>query len=288
MKNFQLSPKAWHFQRSLMYASLLFLVMVSLFPFWVMIMNATRQHSDILRGGLTLLPADNLWENYKNTSEYVNLWLGLRNSLILSLPSTIVGVYLACLAAYAFSVYDFLGKTFLFIFIISFMMVPPQLSMIGLFDISAQFKIFGKAPLYDSFAIIILPAWANISALFFLRQFIVTTLNPAIIEQGRIEGISEFAIFNRLVLPLMRPGISAIAIFTFIASWNNLFSPLVLLNDPHKMPLPVMLAKIPNQILGDYGMIYFMIAFSVIPVIIVFLLLSKQIVAGLTLGSVKG
>lgn len=136
---------------------------------------------------------------------------------------------------------------------------------------------------------LILPAIASPSMVFFMRQYMLPALSMEIIQAARIDGGGEFFIFNRIALPIMKPAIATQAIFCFVSSWNNLFTPLVLLTDQKKYTMPIMVSLLRGDIYKtEYGSVYMGLALTVLPLIVVYLLLSRYIIAGVALGGVKG
>lgn len=265
-----------------MYSVLATLTLLSILPFWIMILNATRSHAEILVSPVSLLPGKFLAENLARTFVLLPLWSGLLNSIIITVVSTVGNVYFGTLAAYAFHIYHFKFKEVLYAIIISFMMIPATLSLVGLFDLA------NKMNLLDTFKILIIPSFGVPATLFFMRQYVKITLPLDIIAQGRIDGASEIRILHNLIFPILKPGIVTISIFTFVGVWNNLLTPLVLLFTPEKFPITVLITQLNSDIRADYGLLFFTIAFAVVPIIVMYYFLAKHIVSGLTTGSLKG
>ena len=142
----------------------------------------------------------------------------------------------------------------------------------------------------DSFIPLIVPTIAAPVTFFYMKQYMESALPLSLIEAARIDGSGEFHTFNQIVLPLMKPAIAVQAIFTFVSSWNNYFTPALILHDDKKKTLPILIAQLraADWLKFDMGQVYVMIAFSIFPVIVVYLILSKHIVQGVALGSVKG
>lgn len=273
---------ARNIKRTILYLALVLLAVCCLLPFVLMIINATRSGNDIVRS-FTLIPGDALQSNWKTVSGYFNLFQGMANSLIVSIPSTILTSYFSALTAYALAIYDFKGKKIIFYVIVIFMMIPGQLSLIGFYDLVAALG------LVDSYIPLILPAVASPATVFFLRQYCLATLPPALLEAARIDGAKEFFLFHKIVLPIMSPGIATMAIGAFIGSWNSYLVPLILLNTPEKFTLPVMIASLNSStdITANQGAIYLAVAISVIPILIVFSFCSKYIIGSIAAGGVK-
>ena len=172
----------------------------------------------------------------------------------------------------------------MFTFIMMIMMIPSQVTALGFL------QLVGKMKLEDSFIPLIVPTIAAPITFFYMKQYMESTLPLSLVEAARIDGSGEFRTFNTIVLPLMKPAIAVQAIFTFVTSWNNYFTPALILHDDKKKTLPILIAQLraADWLKFDMGQVYVMIAFSIFPVILVYLFLSKHIVQGVALGSVKG
>lgn len=267
--------------KSIIYIVLVLMAIVCFIPFLMMLVNATRSNEAIL-SGFTLIPGSSLVENYTTMMEYVNIWSGFKNSLIISVLTTLLSGYFSALTAYGFAFYTFKGKNFMFVFMLVMMMVPGQLGLIGFYELSKNLGIL------DSFIPLIVPAIASPFVVFFLRQYIQTTLHPSLIEAARIDGASEFKIFHTVAIPIMMPAVATMSIFTFIGSWNNYIMPLVILFSPEKYTLPVLMGFLKgSQVAQNLGSMYLGIAISVVPIMIAFLFLSKYIVNSISAGSIK-
>lgn len=269
-------------KRSIIYIALTLLAVACLFPFAMMMINATREGTDIVRG-FTLKPGKAIKENWEMLSGYFNLFQGLLNSLFVAVLSTALCCYFSAMAAYALAIYKFKGNKVIFTTILLFMMIPAQLGMLGFYD------LVNAMGLVDSYIPLIVPAIASPATVFFLRQFILSTLSPALLEAARIDGAGEMRIFHKIVLPIMSPGIATMAIGCFIGSWNNYLMPMILLTTPEKFTLPVMIASMNSSqdIVSNQGAIYLAVAISVIPILIAFAFLSKHIIGGISAGGVK-
>lgn len=270
-------------KRGIIYFCLGILSIVCLLPFLLMLVNATRSGVEISRS-FTLIPSTHLKENWDALFAYVNLFRGLLNSLLVAIPATILAGYFSAITAYALAVYRFKGRMWLFKIIVVFMMIPSQLSLIGFYNLCQ------KLHMVDSYLPLILPSIAAPGIVFFLRQYIQSTLSRDLLEAARIDGSSELTIFHKIVLPIIAPGIATMSIGTFIGNWNNYLVPLILLNTPDKMTLPVMISTLnaATDLQKNQGAIYLGVAISVVPILIVFCFCSKYIISSITAGSVKG
>lgn len=269
-------------KRAIIYICLTALAALCFFPFLLMIVNATRSGVEITHS-FTLIPSSHLKENWIALFDYVNLFRGFWNSLVVAIPATILTAYFSSITAYAMAVYRFKGCGWLFKIIVVFMMIPGQLSLIGFYNLCQ------KLHMVDSYLPLILPAIASTGTVFFLRQYVQATLSKALLEAARIDGAGELHIFHRIVLPIMAPGIATMAIGGFIGNWNNYLVPLILLNTPDKMTLPVMITTLnaATDLQKNQGAIYLGVAISVVPILIVFCFCSKYIISSISAGSVK-
>ena len=273
-----------HARRVLAYIVLIFISILCLFWFYVLFVNATRSHAQI-QLGFSALPSGefmNNWVHLMHSSQPV--WNGLFNSVIVAAFSAILTTYFSCMTAYAIHVYNFKLKNVMFTFILMIMMIPTQVTALGFYRLMMDWNLM------DSFIPLIIPAIAAPVVFFYMKQYMDSSLPLEIVEASRIDGAGEFKTFNMMILPIMKPVIAVQAIFAFVQSWNNYFIPSLLLTENKKKTLPILIAQLRSAdfLKKDMGQVYMMIAFSIFPVIVVYLLLSKHIVQGVALGSVKG
>ncbi|MCR5177469.1 MAG: carbohydrate ABC transporter permease [Lachnospiraceae bacterium] len=273
-----------HVRRAIAYTVLVVISFLCLFWFYILIINATRSKGELTQGFIPF-PSSHLLDNWKGLiSGTLPVWKGLRNSLGIALCSAALSTYFSAMTAYAIHVYDFKLKKFMFTFILMIMMIPTQVTALGFL------QLIGKMKLDDSFIPLIIPSIAAPAVFFYMKQYMESTLPMALVEAARIDGAGEFRTFNGIVIPLMKPAIAVQAIFTFVASWNNYFTPALVLHTDTKKTLPILIAQLRSAdwLKFDMGQVYVMIAFSIFPVVVMYLILSKYIVAGVALGSVKG
>ena len=252
-----------------------------------MIANAGRSNAEIV-GSVSLLPSGHFIENFKAANSLAPLIRGLVNSIFVSVTATALSIYFSTMVAYGFSVYNFKFNKGLFYFVLCTMMVPGQLSFIGFYD---MVKGMG---LLNNYIPLILPGIAAAGTVYFLKQYCDQTISYEIIESARIDGAGEFMIFHWIILPILIPAMSTMAIFTFIFNWNNYLTPLLILNNTEQYTLPIMIRYI-NGVANmksisqqsGMGAIYSAALISVIPVLIIFVIFSRKIISGLNLGSVK-
>lgn len=266
------------------YLFLALLVVVSVIPFWIVIINSTRDGMSISTQGITLIPGKSLIENYKILVENVDIGRGFFNSLKIATLVTVLSGYFSALTAYGFHMYQFKGKNFLFGIILLFMMVPSQLAFLG------YVKWMTQLGLMDNHAALIIPSIASIGTVFFLRAYISSALSKEIIESARMDGAGELYIFHRMALPLMAPGVATMSIFTFIGSWNNYLSARVILSSKHNETLPMVISSLKALRIWyqNQGAIYLGFAISIVPIVVVFIFASKYLIENISAGAVKG
>lgn len=268
----------------IIYIVCIFLTILSIMPFWIMIVNSTRSTTQIQQHAVSLIPSTFFLNNIKVlTGKSFNAMVGFMNSCIISVGGTLCAVYFSTLTAYAIVVYNWKARNAFFGFILAIMMIPAQVTSIGFYQFMYQIG------LTNNFLALILPNIAAPAMVFFMRQYMVPTLAIDILNAARIDGAGEFYIFNKIVMPIMKPAIATQAIFTFVTTWNNLFLPLILLTDNNKYTMPIMVSLLRGDIYKtEYGAIYLGLMLTVLPLFVVYFLLSKYIIAGVALGGVKG
>ena len=275
-------PGAYVF-KTIVYASCILLGVISIFPFWIMFMNATRSTPEIQQQSISLLPSIHLLDNLKIfDGKSFNPFMGFLNSLIISVGATACATYFSSLTAYGIVAYNWKLRKPFFTFILIVIMIPAQVVNIGFY------QFMWRIGMTNSFLPLILPAIASPAIVFFMRQYLLSTLSLDIVSSARIDGAREFRIFNSIILPMMKPAIATQAIFVFVASWNNFFLPLILLTDNNMFTMPIMVSLLRGDIYRtELGAVYLGLSFSVLPLFVIYFSLSKYIIAGVQLGGVK-
>ena len=273
-------------QRTLVYTFMIFLTIVCLFFFYLLFVNATRSHAE-LQGSFTMIPSTHFFENFEklwNYTDVADIKRGMLNSFIIAASSAVLTTYFSALCAYGVYAYDFKGRRLVETFILAIMMIPSQVSSIGFV------QMCNTMGWKNQFWILIVPGIAAPATFFYMIQHLRATLPLDLVEASRMDGSSEFMTFNRIVLPIMKPALAVQLIFSFVASWNNLYMPTLLLTDSDKRTLPTMLSLLRSADFSkmDMGLIYMAIFVSIFPVMVVYLFLSRSIIKGVTSGSVKG
>ena len=268
----------------LAYLVLIVLSFLCLFFFYILLVNATRSHAD-LQKGFSWLPGNYFFENLKNVANDGSfpMFKGIINSLIVSSCSAALCTYFSALTAYGLYAYQFKLKKVAFTFIMAILVMPTQVTAMGFL------RLMTNIGLYDSLLPLIIPSIASPAVFYFMYSYLESSLPLSLVEAARIDGSGEFMTFNRIVLPIMKPAVAVQAIFTFVGSWNNYFVPALIIQSKDKMTVPILIATLrgADYMNFDMGKIYMMITVAIVPIIIVYLLLSKYIIAGITLGGVK-
>ena len=270
--------------RVIAYALCIFLACLSLFPFIIMVVNATRDTPSIQSSPISFVFGSNLKRNFEilTSKDMFSPWTGLKNSLIISVGATVLTVYFSTLTAYALVAYEWKLKGPFFAAILAVMMIPATVTSIGFYQFMYRIKWT------NNLLPLILPAIAAPGTVFFMRQFMIPALPMEIVQSARVDGASEFRTFNQIVLPIMKPAMATQAIFAFVASWNNLFIPQILLTKKEVYTMPIMVSLLNGDIYKvEYGAIYLGILLTVLPIFVIYFSLSKYIIAGVALGGVK-
>ncbi|MBR1772908.1 MAG: carbohydrate ABC transporter permease [Eubacterium sp.] len=274
-----------HTRRIIAYVVLIIVTIMCLFWFYVLFINATRSNAALKRG-FTLLPGGYLGKNLYSLFHNSNLPIirGLLNSLIISLCTAGLSTYFSTMTAFAIHAYDFKLRKAAFTFILAIMMIPTQVTALGFINMLRRIKLM------DSFIPLIVPAIAAPAVFFYMKQYMEANIPLELMESARIDGAGEFRIFNTIALPLMKPAIAVQAIFSFVTSWNNYFTPALVLKSDSKKTLPILIATLRSAdfLKFDMGQVYMFIALAILPVIVVYIFMAKNIVAGMTVGAVKG
>lgn len=263
---------------------LIILSFMCLFFFYVLIVNASHSHAE-LQKGFSALPGKYFWKNLMNVANDGSfpMFRGILNSIIVSGCSAVLCTYFSSLTAYGLYAYDFKARNVAFTFIMAILVMPTQVTAMGFL------RLITKMGLYDSLLPLIIPSVASPAVFYFMYSYLQSSLPMSLVEAARIDGSGEFRTFNSIVLPIMKPAIAVQAIFTFVGSWNNYFVPALVIQSKSKMTVPILIATLRGADYMNFGMgkIYMMITVAIVPIIIVYLLLSKFIIAGVTLGGVK-
>lgn len=278
----QSSKFGLYLTRGFIYVVLIVLLLLTIIPIWMLIVNATRSTTQIQQG-ISLIPSTHMFENYGILlSKGLDLFRGFANSFYIAIMSTVITVYFSFLTAYALVVYEFKGKKFFNNFVIVLVLIPTQLSIIGFY------QYMSRLGLTDNYASLILPTIANAGGVFFGKQYFESMLIQDLIDAARIDGASELRIFHRIMMPLAIPGAATFGIFAFVYAWNNFFNVFILISSKEKYTLPMMVRTLRGDVYRpEYGAIYFGLAITIVPILIVYAFFSRYIVSGIAMGAVR-
>lgn len=269
--------------KTVIYTVCIFLSILSIFPFLTMFINATRGTYEIQQSAISLIPSTHLFDNIKLLlGKTFDPIVGFTNSMIISVGATVCALYFSSLTAYGLVAYDWRLRRPFFTFIMFVLMLPAQVFTIGFY------QFIYRLGWTNSYWPLILPAIATPAIVFFMRQYLLATLSLDIVNSARIDGAKEFYTFNHIILPIMKPALAVQGIFIFVFNWNQLFLPLILLTDSKKYTMPIMASLLRgDNYRTEYGVVYLALALTVLPLFIVYFILSKYIIAGVALGAIK-
>lgn len=271
----------------LQYVILIILSIISIFPFYWMIVAATNKSVDVSKG--TLMIGGHLVENFKSLmASDLNYFQAFKNSLVIAVITTTLAMIISSAAGYAFEIYKSKARDRVFSVILVSMMIPFAALMIPLFQL---FGNFNNIPVLNILGIntpgsVIIIAIATAFLIFFFRQN-AQTFPKDLVEAARLDGLGEFGIFTKIFIPTMKSTYAAAIIVTFMTSWNNYMWPLISLQSPEKKTLPLILSALGSSYTPDYGMMMVGVVIATIPTALIFFLMQKNFVQGMT-GSVKG
>ncbi|MCJ7512532.1 MAG: carbohydrate ABC transporter permease [Anaerolineales bacterium] len=268
--------------RVIVYGVLILLLVITIIPIWLLIVNATRSTTEIQQG-VSALPSTHLLENFRILeSKGINMGRGFANSLFVAVASTVVAVYFGFLTAYGIVIYDFKGRNLFMSFVILLVLIPMQFSIVGFF------QYMSRLGLTDNYASLILPLVASAGAVFFAKQYLESVVVRELIDAARIDGASELGIFHRVMMPLAIPGAATLGIFAFVAAWNNFFNAFILISSLEKYTLPMLVQTLRGDVYRtEYGAIYLGLAITVVPIIVMYVFFARYIISGIAMGAMK-
>lgn len=274
-------PGARRLIHVLIYVLLLLAALISLFPFYWMFVIGSQTTAAVNQFPPVMIPGSRFLLNAENVLERIRFFRGLLNSLVVSGSITLSVLFFSSLAGFAFAKLKFYGRTFLFVFIVATMMIPMQLGLIP------QYMIISHFGWLDSFKAVIVPAMVSAFGVFWMRQYIASAIPDELMEAGRIDGCSNFRLYAGIVLPAIRPALATLGIVTFMQQWNDFLWPLVVLKDQRVHTIQIMLRLLNDAYYTDYAMVLAGTFMATLPILIIFLIFSKQFIAGITEGAVK-
>ncbi len=271
-------------RKTIAYAVLIIVSFLCLFWFYALFINATRSNGE-LASGFSLLPGTALVKNWNSMLGCaLPVMNSMKNSLIVSFATSLLCSYFSIMTAYGIHAYCFKGRKLFYTIMIGFMMIPRQVTALGFVSLMDKMKLM------DSFAPLIIPEIACPIVFYYMIKYMESTLPMSLVEAARIDGASELFIFNKIVLPLMRPAFAVQMIFKFVESWNNYFIPTLILHSDNKKTIPIVISLLRSANFAEFdnGLIYMVIAFSILPSVVIYLFLSRLIISGITSGGIKG
>lgn len=253
-------------------------------PFYAITLASFKPGADIIKYGLNL--DFNLDKMNLNNFKYLftgdhSYWMWFKNSLLLVITQVFLTLLISAFVAYGFAAYDFKFKNFLFICVLLIMMVPFEILLMPLY------VLVNDLHMYNSYSAIIIPGMANASTIFFFRQYL-QGIPKALQDAGRVDGATEYGIFFKIILPIMKPSFAAMAILNGMGSWNNLLWPFMVLGDGKKFTLPIGLKTLLTPYGNNYDLLIVGSFFAIFPIFILFLCFQSYFIDGMTAGAVKG
>jgi len=273
--------KWYHPGRISVYVLLILITFLSIFPFYWMFVIGSNTTAAVAKFPPVMVPGANFITNAQNVFATIEFFRAIMNSIIVSTAITASVLFFCSLAGFAFAKLEFTGKNKLFIFIIATMMVPAQLGLIP------SYMIIAKLGWINNLNALIVPAAVNAFGVFWMRQAIMSTIPNELVDAGRMDGCSNFRIYWNVVLPIIRPSLATLGLITFMNVWNDFLWPLVVLKDKASQTIQLALKTLNGAYYTDFAMVMAGTFMATIPILIVFLMFSKQFIAGLTEGSVK-
>ncbi|MEK8046363.1 carbohydrate ABC transporter permease [Ideonella margarita] len=255
--------------------------LLMLAPFYVMFVFATHSREDIFKLPPPLFFGGDLMLNIEILTSRVPFWRNLGWSLYVALASTALTLLFCSMAGYAFALFEFRYKKALFGLVMATMLLPSFMNMIP------TFMIMDLLGWIDQPRALYLPGAASAFGIFLMRQFVATSVPRDLVEAARLDGAGEFSIYLRIVLPLLRPALGTLGLITFIASWNNFIGPLIVMRSPEMYTLPLALRSLQSPVDTEWGALMAGSAIATVPLLLLFALTSRQLIAGLTAGAVK-
>ncbi len=268
-------------KKVLLYAILIAICVVTLLPLVWMLSSSLKLDKDVFKIPIEWIPANPEWNNYNRIWEQVPLLTFTFNTFKITVITTIIQVITSSFAAYGFAKCQFRGRNLLFMIYVATIAVPWQVYMLP------QYSMMNAAHLVDTHASLILLHAFDAFGVFLLRQFCMGIPNE-LLEAARIDGLNEYGIYGRIVLPQMGPSIATLVIFTFVTNWNDFMGPMIYLNSTSKKTIQLGLRMFMSQYSTEYGLIMATSVVSLIPVIIVFLIFQKSFVQGVATSGLKG
>ncbi len=265
----------------LVHALLLILAVLIVFPFYWMLIGATRTTADLLAFPPYLTPGPHLVDNFLDLLATLPIIQAFFNSLFISTVHTVLVLFFCSLGGFGFAKYQFPGRDKLFVLLLATMMIPGAIGLVPWYIMMSKFGWV------NDYRALIIPGVANAFGIFWMRQYTAGSIPDEMLQAARIDGAGDFGMYARIVLPLIRPGLGTLGLLTFLGSWNDFLAPLIILKDPIRFTLPVLLALLQNQYGSNLHLILAGATVATVPIIVIFVFTSHQFISGLTAGAVK-
>jgi cellobiose transport system permease protein len=260
---------------------LLLLSLLTIFPFYWTFSLSTHSTEEIY-SSMPFAPGSHLIENFHKLMTGNWFISGYLNSIFVAVLSTVLTVFFSAMTGYAFAKFRFRGEKVLFTFILATMMIPGQLGLV------AFLWQVGHMGWMNTFYPLIVPAIANAFGVFWMKQYIEEAVPDEMLESAKIDGCSELLLFLRMIIPVVLPATMSLGLIAFIGSWNNYLLPSVLLNDPGKYTLPLVINNLGTFYTRDYGTQFLGLVLGTLPLLILFIATSRRLIDGIVAGAVKG
>jgi len=251
-------------------------------PFYFMFVFATHSRSEIFNLPPPAWFGDHTPQNYDSLLGRTPFWRNLWNSLYLAVMATGTTLFFCSLAGYAFAMYNFRFRDGLFNVVLATLLIPNALNIV---PFALIMQAFGWI---DTPRALWVPGMAGAFGIFLMRQYIGSAIPRELVEAARIDGCSEFTIYRRIIVPLCGPAMATLGLVTFIASWNNFLGPLIIFRSAQTFTAPLALRSLQGLVNTDWGALMLGVGLTVLPLLVVFALASRQLIAGLTAGATKG
>ncbi len=255
--------------------------LIMLAPFYFMFVFATHSRTEIFSLPPPMSFGDDFLNNLKILTERMPFWRNLGWSLYVANASTVLTLLFCSMGGYAFALFDFRFKNLLFGLVMATMLLPSFMNMIP------TFMIMDVLGWIDQPKALYIPGAASAFGIFLMRQFVTSSIPKDLVEAARMDGCSEFGIYARIVLPLLKPALGTLGLITFIASWNNFIGPLIVMRSPEMYTLPLALRSLQSPVNTEWGALMTGSAIATLPLLVLFVLSSRQLISGLTAGAVK-
>ncbi len=255
--------------------------LIMLAPFYFMFVFATHSRTEIFSLPPPLFFGDDFLSNLKILTDRMPFWRNLGWSLYVALASTLLTLLFCSLGGYAFAMFEFKFKNALFGLVMGTMLLPSFMNMIP------TFMIMDALGWIDQPKALYIPGAASAFGIFLMRQFVSSSIPKELIEAARMDGCGELSIYARIVLPLLKPALGTLGLITFIASWNNFIGPLIVMRSPEMYTLPLALRSLQSPVNTEWGALMTGSAIATLPLVVLFVLSSRQLISGLTAGAVK-